>query len=120
MAEPEATEVEEQDDVAGRFPGDLYARLDYDPIQKKPYRVCVWVWRQPVFKADGDNFDWYQSKNVGHGFDEICGGFDHEKHFKKLDQAVSYLYDVLGSAELRRLYRRVQEDATSRRVVLSG
>lgn len=87
----------------GRFENDLLVNVEFSELEnRKPYRVSVWVWRQPWDKKKG--FDWYASqKGMSDIFGDAEGGFLPVKRFRTLDQAVKYAFKVKAEAELRRL-----------------
>lgn len=84
----------------GKFTGDMLVQLDFNPAEQT-YRVRTFVWRQPTWKADGDEFRWFLSRD--NMFDE--GGVAGERTFpaKRRDRAIKWYLKVYAMRKARRL-----------------
>lgn len=95
----------------GRYDGDLTAVLTVLPGAKKPYRVTVAMWREPVWKDQEAR--WVESRKG------IFSDFDYEHDFKSLWGAIKYLYKVRAFADAKGIAERAQAAETSNRTWLA-
>lgn len=92
----------------GRYDGDLYAELQFNPVASWPYRVKVWEWVEflPTVNPERPNPRDYWTADRS----SILSDYSN-RDFKSLSRATRYLHKAMRDAD-EGAYRRVVNGRT--------